>query len=82
MDPAAVMALTEGGGDDESALWQRDPLHSADVGGAAVGTLISLMHADRGYFDASLSELNEEEKTYLQAAFQSHGAAEHAQQHA
>lgn len=80
VDPAAVMALTEGGAEEESAGWLRDPLHAADVGGAAVGTLVSLMHADRGYFDASLSELNETERTYLQSAFQNHsqGTAEHA----
>ena len=79
VDPAAVMALNEGGGDDESAHWQRDPLYSADLGGSAMGTLVSLMHVDRGYFDASLSELNEDERSYLQSAFQSHGAAENAQ---
>lgn len=79
MDPAAVIALTEGGGDQESAHWQRDPLYSADLGGTAMGTLISLMHADRGYFDASLSELDDAERAYLQSAFQAHGAAEHAQ---
>ena len=78
VDPAAVMALTEGGGDDESAHWQRDPLYSADLGGSAMGTLVSLMHVDRGYFDASLSELNKDERSYLQSAFQSHGAVENA----
>lgn len=80
MDPAAVMALAEGGGDDENALWRCDPLYAADIAGAALGTLVSLMNSDRGYFDALLTELNEDERMYLQTAFQSHGAATQAQQ--
>jgi hypothetical protein len=79
VDPAAVMELAEGRGGDTSEMWHRDPLHSVDVGGAAVETLVSLMHADRSYFDASLSELNEEERTYLQNLFQSHRVGDRAQ---
>jgi hypothetical protein len=79
VDPAAVMALTEGSGAEESEMWHHDPLNSTDVGGAAVGTLVSLMIADRGYFDALLSELDDEERTYLQNSFQSHGAGERTQ---
>lgn len=81
VDPAAVLALADAGGEDESAeQWKGDPLLSADVGGAAVRTLIGIMHADRAFFDAALRELNKEEAEYLHGAFAAHaqGQAAHA----
>lgn len=57
------------------AYWRSDPLHEQDVLLLTKRHLRGLMHSDQAYFEASLTELNESELTYLTGLFEGPQAA-------
>ena len=69
----ALMSMAMDAGDDDDdagGYWRSDPLYSADLSGAAIAALRDLAHADRAYFEAAMSELNDTERTFLQNLFE------------
>lgn len=70
------MAMDAAEEDDEAGgYWRADPLFNADLASAAIAALRDLAHADRAYFEAAMSELNEEERSFLQEQFEGPPAA-------
>lgn len=70
------MAMDAADDDDDGAggCWRSDPLYTADLAAAAIAALRDLAHADRPYFEAVMSELNDAEREFLKAQFEAPAA--------
>lgn len=66
------MAMDAADDDDDGAggCWRSDPLYTADLAAAAIAALRELAEADRAYFEAVMSELDEGERDFLKAQFE------------